>query len=79
MPQCGYCQSGQVMTAAALLGDTPNPTEEDIRNSLTNLCRCGTLSGHRPGGEARRRHREGGMSMTAITNVTRRGYELKKA
>lgn len=42
VPQCGYCQSGQIMAAAALLGDTPEPTEEDIRNGLTNLCRCGT-------------------------------------
>ena len=42
VPQCGYCQSGQIMAAAALLGDTPDPTEEDIRTGLTNLCRCGT-------------------------------------
>ena len=41
VPQCGYCQSGQIMAAAALLKDNPNPTDEDI-NSITNICRCGT-------------------------------------
>ena len=41
--QCGYCQSGQVMSAAALLAVKPNPTDEDIDNALSgNLCRCGT-------------------------------------
>ena len=42
VPQCGYCQSGQVMAAAAFLEQNPNPTEDDIRRGLTNLCRCGT-------------------------------------
>ena len=42
VPQCGYCQSGQIMAAAAFLADNPNPTDEDIRNGQTNLCRCGT-------------------------------------
>jgi isoquinoline 1-oxidoreductase alpha subunit len=41
VPQCGYCQSGQIMAAAALLKDKPNPTDEDI-NGITNICRCGT-------------------------------------
>ena len=41
VPQCGYCQSGQIMAAAALLKQKPNPTDEDI-NSITNICRCGT-------------------------------------
>ncbi len=41
VPQCGYCQSGQIMAAVALLKDKPNPTEEDI-NTITNICRCGT-------------------------------------
>ena len=40
-PQCGYCQSGQIMQAASLLNETPNPTDEDIVNAMTgNLCRC---------------------------------------
>jgi aerobic-type carbon monoxide dehydrogenase small subunit (CoxS/CutS family) len=42
-PQCGYCHSGQMMTAAALLAKTPNPTDTDIDDAMSaNLCRCGT-------------------------------------
>ncbi len=40
--QCGYCQSGQIMTAAALLKNNPNPTDEDIEITMSNICRCGT-------------------------------------
>lgn len=43
VPQCGYCQAGQMMTAAALLKKNPNPTDEDILNAMNgNICRCGT-------------------------------------
>ncbi|MGE8319716.1 MAG: (2Fe-2S)-binding protein [Comamonas sp.] len=43
VPQCGYCQSGQLMSAAALLKHTPKPTDEDITNAMSgNICRCGT-------------------------------------
>lgn len=43
VPQCGYCQAGQIMSAAALLGTTPQPTDEDIDRAMNgNLCRCGT-------------------------------------
>jgi isoquinoline 1-oxidoreductase alpha subunit len=43
VPQCGYCQSGMIMSAAALLNSNPNPGEEDIQTALSgNLCRCGT-------------------------------------
>ena len=42
VPQCGYCQSGQIMAAAAFLKSKPQPTDEDIDKGLTNLCRCGT-------------------------------------
>ncbi len=44
VPQCGYCQSGQVMAAAAFLEQFPDPSEADIRRGLTNLCRCGTYN-----------------------------------
>lgn len=43
VPQCGYCQSGQIMTAAALLAKTANPTDADIDEAMrNNICRCGT-------------------------------------
>ncbi len=42
VPQCGYCQSGMIMAAAALLSKKPFPTDEDISNNITNICRCGT-------------------------------------
>ena len=42
VPQCGYCQSGQIMAAAALLKTTPNPTDQQIDAAMTNICRCGT-------------------------------------
>jgi isoquinoline 1-oxidoreductase alpha subunit len=42
VPQCGYCQSGQIMAAAALLKAKPSPTDKDIDEAMTNICRCGT-------------------------------------
>jgi isoquinoline 1-oxidoreductase subunit alpha len=42
VPQCGYCQSGQIMAAVALLAKTPHPTDADIDAAMTNICRCGT-------------------------------------
>lgn len=42
VPQCGYCQTGFIMETAALLNETPRPTEEEIAWRLTNVCRCGT-------------------------------------
>ena len=42
VPQCGYCQSGMIMAVAALLKDTPKPTDADIDATITNICRCGT-------------------------------------
>jgi aerobic-type carbon monoxide dehydrogenase small subunit (CoxS/CutS family) len=43
VPQCGYCHSGQIMTAAALLAENPKPTDEDIDDAMSdNICRCGT-------------------------------------
>lgn len=44
VPQCGYCQSGQVMTATALLTQNPHPTDQDIAAAMVNLCRCGTYN-----------------------------------
>ena len=42
VPQCGYCQSGQIMAAVALLRQKPKPTDADIDAAMTNICRCGT-------------------------------------
>jgi isoquinoline 1-oxidoreductase alpha subunit len=42
VPQCGYCQSGMIMAAAALLAENKKPTDADIEEVMTNLCRCGT-------------------------------------
>ena len=42
VPQCGYCQSGQIMAAVALLKAKPDPTDADIDETITNICRCGT-------------------------------------
>lgn len=44
VPQCGYCQSGMIMAAAALLSQKPKPTDEDINTEITNICRCGTYN-----------------------------------
>jgi isoquinoline 1-oxidoreductase subunit alpha len=43
VPQCGYCQSGMIMAVTALLKDKPKPTDADINNAITNICRCGTF------------------------------------
>lgn len=42
VPQCGYCQSGQIMAAVALLAKKPKPSDKDIDEAMTNICRCGT-------------------------------------
>jgi len=44
VPQCGYCQSGMIMTAAALLAEIKRPSDADIDNAVTNICRCGTYA-----------------------------------
>ena len=44
VPQCGFCQAGMIMAAAALLKGNPKPTDADIDNAMTNICRCGTYN-----------------------------------
>jgi isoquinoline 1-oxidoreductase subunit alpha len=44
VPQCGYCQSGQLLAAAALLSKTPMPTDDEIATEMSNICRCGTYN-----------------------------------
>jgi isoquinoline 1-oxidoreductase alpha subunit len=43
VPQCGYCQSGMIMAVAALLKEKPQPSDADIDEAITNICRCGTF------------------------------------
>ncbi|MGY3447006.1 (2Fe-2S)-binding protein [Bradyrhizobium sp. USDA 4473] len=43
VPQCGYCQSGMIMAVAALLKENPKPSDNDINDAITNICRCGTF------------------------------------
>src|SRR5690606_3246043 len=59
VPQCGYCQPGQIMAAAALLAETPAPSDEQIDRAMKNICRCGTYARirkaiHRAAGEVGR-------------------------
>ena len=61
VPQCGYCQSGMLMAAAALLKNIPNPTDEDIDRYVDNLCRCGTYPRIRAA-----IHRAASMAATAL-------------
>jgi isoquinoline 1-oxidoreductase alpha subunit len=49
VPQCGYCQPGVIMAAAALLAKTPKPSDADIDEAITNICRCGTYQRIREG------------------------------
>ncbi|HLY07454.1 MAG TPA: (2Fe-2S)-binding protein [Rhizomicrobium sp.] len=42
VPQCGYCQSGMIMAVSALLAKNPKPNDDDLKNAVTNICRCGT-------------------------------------
>ena len=44
VPQCGFCQSGMIMASAALLAQNPKPSEQEIRQEITNICRCGTYN-----------------------------------
>lgn len=65
VPQCGYCQSGMLMSAAALLNAHPNPSDAEIDASITNICRCGTFNRVRQGihlAAEMNRKRNGGRS-----------------
>jgi isoquinoline 1-oxidoreductase alpha subunit len=67
VPQCGYCQSGQIMAAAALLGQNPAPTDKDIDEAMSNICRCGTYQRIRAAV-----HMAAGMAKGAANPATRK-------
>ncbi len=67
VPQCGYCQSGMLMAAAALLEKNPQPSDADIDAAITNICRCGTYQRVR-----KAIHRAAGKPVAAVT-ITSRG------
>ena len=86
VPQCGYCQSGQIMAAAALLAKKPKPTDKDIDEAMTNICRCGTYQRiraaiHTGGGNGQGRwlhHPHGGRTgRRRIRRCCRRSRQLK--
>ena len=62
VPQCGYCQPGMIMAAAAMLTENPSPTDAEIDGTLTNICRCGTFNRVRRGIRLAARRTEGGRS-----------------
>ena len=86
VPQCGYCQSGQLMAAASLLKKNPNPSDKDIDEAMTNICRCGTYqriraavhvaAGMAKGGAAAKAKAAAALKKTTITCV--KGKTTKK-
>ena len=71
VPQCGYCQAGQIMQAAALLQATPNPTDDDIDKAMgMNICRCGTYNRIRAAIHTAAQHTS---SASAKSNTNKRG------
>ena len=80
VPQCGYCQSGQIMAAAALLKKNPKPTDKDIDEAMTNICRCGTYQRIRAAVHMARRHDDASARRkreeTAMTTTSSRTESL---
>jgi len=62
VPQCGYCQTGMILSAAALLSSNPDPSDADIDASITNICRCGTYNRVREGIHLAAKLNKGGKS-----------------
>jgi isoquinoline 1-oxidoreductase alpha subunit len=74
VPQCGYCQSGQIIAAVALLKKKPNPTDADVDAAMTNICRCGTYQRIRAAVRlAAAGARAGAPASPAADNAPRRG------
>ena len=69
VPQCGFCQSGMIMAASALLTAKPNPTDQDIDAAMTNICRCGTYNRVRAGIKAAAKELAGGKKSAGNKNA----------
>lgn len=70
VPQCGYCQSGQIMAAAALLMHNPNPSDKDIDQAMTNICRCGTYARIREAVHVAAGTKSGGRAVTSAATLS---------
>ena len=70
VPQCGYCQAGMIMAVTALLKDKPKPTDADINDAITNICRCGTFQQVRAAIHAAATRNEGGHNMNYVRRST---------
>ena len=69
VPQCGFCQSGMIMAATALLKSRPNPTDKDIDDAMTNICRCGTYNRVRTAIKAAAKEMAGGKRAANALNI----------
>ena len=69
VPQCGFCQSGMIMAATALLKSTPNPTDKDIDDAMTNICRCGTYNRVRTAIKSAAKEIAGGKQTANALNI----------
>ena len=69
VPQCGFCQSGMIMAATALLKSRPNPTDKDIDDAMTNICRCGTYNRVRTAIKAAAKEMAGGKKTANALNI----------
>ena len=76
VPQCGYCQSGQIMAAVALLRKNPKPTDKDIDEAMTNICRCGTYQRIRAAIHLAAGNDKGGGSVIHVGSTTIEGAPL---
>ena len=69
VPQCGFCQSGMIMAATALLKTTPNPTDKQIDEAMTNICRCGTYNRVRTAIKAAAKEMAGAKKIANALNI----------
>ena len=79
VPQCGYCQSGMIMAVAALLKHKPKPTDADIDEAITNICRCGTFQQVRAAIHAAAQRVREEHTMNYVPKINRRSFVVGTA